>query len=245
MTERMTDEMLMAFVDGELDAETAADIRRALQADAALAQRAAAFRAARDMAREAYADLMAEPAPPSLVAGVLERRPAPGEARPAEVQSNVVAFPRRRLMQAALPLAASLALVFGLAGYFIGQRSLPEPAGLFGSGVVAQALGETPSGQTRAVHVGGREARLATLAAYRVEDGLCRSFTMTGGEAGSGIRGVGCRRGGAWHVDLAVAHRDDAYAPASAGALGSLDAYLDALDAEGPLDAEDEAAAAR
>ncbi|MEX2128834.1 MAG: hypothetical protein WD871_11425 [Xanthobacteraceae bacterium] len=232
MTTRVTDEMLMAFVDGELDPAAAESVRRATANDAALARRAEAFRTTRQMARDAFVDLKAEPVPEALVAAVLR-----GES------SKVVAFSsRRRFMQTALPIAASIAIAFGLAGYWFGQRSAPGGADPLGGGIVAEALGETPSGNERTIRASNGEARLRTLATYKVDRGLCRTFEMSPAGSQGAVRGVGCDLGSGWNVGMAAAHGGDGtYAPAAAGATGSIDAYLDALDAQGPLSPEEEA----
>jgi len=230
MTERVTDEMLMAFVDGETDAATAAAIERALAADPGLAARAERFRASRALMREAFGDVRREPVPPVLV----EAATGGGE--------NILAFPSRRTMRFALPLAASVALVFGIAGYLAGQagNSAGDP---LGRGAIAQALAGTKSGESRAVALPGGEAQFRTLATYRVEGGLCRTFELAG--ATVALSGVGCDRGAGWNLDVAVtqaAGGDGLYAPASEAALGSIDAYLDALEASAALTAAEEEA---
>jgi hypothetical protein len=229
MTRKVTDEMLMAFVDGELDPVAADEVRRAAANDATLARRAESFRMARRLARNAFADLKAEPVPDRLVAAVLQDEP-----------SRVSRFPsRNRFMQAALPLAALIAIAFGVGGYWIGQRIAPGEADLLGGGIVAEALGQTPSGGERGVSTSGGEARLRTLATYRVEGGLCRTFELERGPQDS-MRGVGCDLGTGWSIGLAAA-RGGAYAPASDGVTGSIDAYLDSLGAQQPLSAAEEA----
>lgn len=233
MKEKVTDEMLMVFVDGETDEATAALIERALAADAALAARAATLRASRALMREAFGDARREPVPEALVDAAL------GGGR----QGTVLSFPRRRdTVRFALPLAACLALVFGVAGYLAGQAGMPGSGDPLGRAAIAEALGETRSGQSRSVAIAGRDARLETLATYRVEGGLCRSFDLSGAELA--LSGVGCDRGAGWTVDLTVARAggDGLYAPASEAALYSIDAYLDAVEASEPLSAEDEAA---
>jgi hypothetical protein len=79
------------------------------------------------------------------------------------------------------------------------------------------------------------------LATYRVDGGLCRTFQVSGADLQT-LRGVGCNRGVGWTVDLMVAQAGGggSYAPASDAGLGSIDAFLDALEAQGPLTAEEE-----
>lgn len=234
MMQRVTDEMLMAFVDGETDEATAAMIGQALAADAGLAARAEGFRASRALMREAFGGAQREPVPEALLRIVLE----------TDRKAAVVTLPPRGTLRFALPLAASLALVFGVAGYLAGQAGTGATDAL-GRDAIARALGGTKSGESRAVTVSGEEAMLRTLATYRIEGGLCRSFELSG--ASLALSGVGCDRDGGWTLDLAVARADGdgLYAPASDAALHSIDAYLDALEASAPLtkDEEDEASA--
>jgi len=239
---KVTDEMLMAYVDGELDRTAAEDVRRAAESDATLARRANAFRATRGMAKNAYASIKSEPVPEKLIAAVL-----------GGGNSNVVplrrtwtrTWTRTLATRAALPLAASIALLAGLGGYWIALQSPPGGDDLFGGRAIAQALGQTPSGVERTLRTAGGEARLRTLATYRVEGGVCRTFEVASGSHDV-VRGVGCARGSDWRVDVAVAAGgSDSFPPASSGAPAAVDAYLDALDAEGPLSAEEEEALAK
>lgn len=229
MTEKVTDEMLMAFVDGETDAATAAMVEQALSADPGLAARAQEFRRSRALLRDAFGDARREPVPEALMAAVLR----------ADRAGTVVAFPSRRTLGFALPLAASLAVAFGLAGYLIGQTGTGTGDPL-GRAAIADALGETGSGESHTLTLAGGEVLLRTLASYRIEGGLCRSFDLSGADIA--LSGVGCDRGAGWNVDLTVAQagNDGLYAPASDAALSSIDAYLDALEASPALTRDEE-----
>lgn len=233
MTMKVTDEMLMAFVDGETDAATAAMIAQVLTADAGLAARAQSLRDSRALVREAFGAARREPVPEALVEAI----------RNADRKDNVVAFPTRRVLRYALPLAASLAVGFALAGYWLGQAGT-GPADPMGRGAIVAVLGNTKSGESSPVAISGEKARLETLATYRIEGGLCRSFDLSGPDIA--LSGVGCDRGGGWTLDLTVARAggDGVYAPASDAALSSIDAYLDTLEASVPLTSEEEDALA-
>ena len=232
MTGKATDEMLMAYIDGELDTAAADDVRRATERDATLARRAEEFRSTREWAKRAFAGIKSEPAMEKMIAVVLAN---PG--------SNVVPLPRRQFSKTALPLAASVALAAGLAGYWFGQQVAPNGLALFNDAALANALGETPGGQSRVIRTADGEKQLESLATYKVGDGYCRSFALTVGKAEESILGVGCARGGDWRVEIAViAGTNGAYVPASTGGLASIDAFLDAAGAREALSAEEEAA---
>lgn len=236
---KVSDEMIMAYVDGELDEKSSAEIDRMIADDPQLAGRAEVFRASRRLVRAAFEPELTQPPPEKLVAATQEMPSAAPQKSPGAEEARIVAFPRRRMMMAALPVAASLAVAFGLAGYWIGQTGASN-ADLLGPSSLARALGEVPAGESRTVTLGRQEAVLSTDSAYRVSGGVCRIFHLSG--QASSIRGVGCARGDeAWTVDLAIAGPSpDAFAPASAGLVESIDTYLDSLEAE-PLPAEEDA----
>ena len=62
-----SDETLMAYVDGELDAEARAAVDAAIATDPVVAQRVARQRALRTALRSAFDGVLAEPVPQSLV----------------------------------------------------------------------------------------------------------------------------------------------------------------------------------
>ena len=224
MSDKVSDEMLMAFVDGELEAQAFENVARSVAADPALARRADEFRSARDAAREAFGPIMAEPVPERLVDAIMQR-----------TAGDHAAAHRPGLMRSALPLAASVALAAGLGGYLLGQAVAPDAAPLLGGPALAQAVGSTPAGEQRTVRIAGRDVGVTALADYTVDGGICRIFEAVPA-ASEATRGIGCRFGETWHVNIAVALPDgNGFTPASSGGVASLDAYLDALGAESPL----------
>src|SRR5690606_35194952 len=106
MAQQVTEEKLMAFDDRGTDEATAEMDSRALQHHAGLAARARGCRGSRKPVREAFRTARSEPVPEALFEAV----------RRADQPDNVVAFPTRRTIRFALPLAASLAVAFGYAG---------------------------------------------------------------------------------------------------------------------------------
>lgn len=91
-TNRMDDVMLMAYVDGEVDAVTAREIEAAISSDATLAARVAMFRQTASLMRGAFTEVLHEPVPERLVAKIRAVSPLDTTARPAD---NVIALPRR------------------------------------------------------------------------------------------------------------------------------------------------------
>lgn len=220
--QEVTDEMLMAYVDGELDAQTGASVAAAIAADPALTERADLFRSSAEAARSAFADILTAPPPPELV------QAARKEARSA----SILSFPSRTWVRAAMPLAACLLLAVGLGGgYLLGRSGAPVDP--YAS--LATAIAIAPAGTATALDSG----ELMVLGSYPIEDGLCRSFALTGESA---LNGVACDRGAGYAVEMTVAGpAQSGFAAASDRVSANIDAYLDSVDAGAPLGPDEEA----
>ncbi len=237
----ITDEMLMAYADGELDAAEMAIVERALATDEGMAERVALFADTRRAVKDAFT-AAETPAPADLVAKV---RALAAASHTATVPPQVIDLASRRKVAPvwSMAMAASIALAVGLAGgWYAGQggqtadslqlTALADPE-------VAQALGSVPAGERLALASGNAFTAIAT---FRTAEGdLCREFEYDQA-SGSTYVAVACTQSGTWELRLAVASVADAggYAPASS--LETLDAYLDATSAGQPMTAEDEAA---
>jgi anti-sigma factor RsiW len=125
---RVDDVMLMAYVDGEVDATSAREIERAIASDPAIAARARAFRDSATLTRAAYADALHEPVPDRLIAAL------GAVGAPAAAATNVVALPRKSRTTRQIvgwAMAASLAaLVVGYGGIYYGKQSVRLPDGM-------------------------------------------------------------------------------------------------------------------
>ena len=102
----LDDNTLVAYVDGELDAATAREVEDALETSAAARNTVAKLRSSATFVRAAFAEALHEPPPAGLVAMLR------------------AATPRRRPARHWLPIAASIALLVGLAGGAVGIRHL-------------------------------------------------------------------------------------------------------------------------
>ena len=116
---RIDDMLLMAYVDGEVDAATAREVETALVGDPSMASRLAAFRGSAAAARAAFADAMHEDPPERLI------RALGGVATPGAV---VPFRPRQSRRVIGWAMAASVAaLVLGSGGLlYTGQITPPE-----------------------------------------------------------------------------------------------------------------------
>jgi len=116
--------MLMAYVDGEVDAATAREIEAAMAADPSVAARAQRMRESAAITRAAFADVMHEPVPDRLVASLAG----------GGTLSNVVSLPQRSGAASRTvigwAMAASLAAL--VVGYGAGQYSVSLPTTMRG-----------------------------------------------------------------------------------------------------------------
>jgi len=129
--QRHSDEALVAYLDGELDADERRHVEAWLDADPAVQERLTALARSDDLVRGAFADIVDEPVPARLIAaarGLSET--VPGAAQEAEIlvlkRPGWAAFPpQHRRWQIGLAAAAGLfGVIFGGAGTYFGMGLL-------------------------------------------------------------------------------------------------------------------------
>lgn len=196
---KITDEQLMAYADGELDAAAAAGVEAAITADPALAEAVARHRALRRQLREAFAPALDEPVPERLMALVRAPVAEPVVASAAPAAEVVPLRPRRRW---ALPewagMAAALALGVALSQAFLAPApaDLRTVAGgaLRADGALAQALDRQLAADNTAA------GRIAVGLSFRDGSGAyCRSFVLRDPRP---LAGLACRADDGWHVPI-------------------------------------------
>ena len=174
-----SDEELMAYVDGELDADARARVADAVAADPRLAARVATQQELRRRLGAHFDPVLAEPVPAALHA------PQPRATR------------RQWRWQEWSAMAATLVLGV-LLGPYVLRSSQPLPFVSAGGRVVAvgnleSALYRQPSGQ-----LSGAADGAAIGMSFRTADGAyCRTFALNPGPAG-----LACREWGEWVVEL-------------------------------------------
>jgi hypothetical protein len=230
-----SDETLMRFADGELDAATAELVEHAIETDERLAERVAIFMQTRSAARDALAEIADAPVPDKLRHAV--------EAMIARRQLQTVASTTP--LQAAnnnwrIAAAATIAGAVGLgAGYWLaGDRSGDRLITRLDDPVLVSALSTAASGSEVAL----KDGRLKLIATVRdTANILCREFELD--RDGMTEVGFACREGKAWVARFAVAAKvaDGGYAPAAS--IEALDAYIATIEASSPLDPEAESEA--
>jgi hypothetical protein len=234
--QEITDEMLVAFADGEADEATAELVMRALDEDEGLAARLDGFMESRQILKAQFEPVGREPVPEHLLRLVMAGGGADAAAEPAA--RPVSEAPRRRVL---LPMAAALAgVVAGGLGYWaLAGRQAPA-GGEIASFAAAQpelvrALDEAGDGGRQGWRAGERGGEIEIGQSYRTRDGFCRSFALGDAVLARGWSGVACREADGWHVRVAAAAQPQggAFTPASGAAV--IDGYLDAAEAGAPL----------
>ena len=186
------DEMLMAYVDGELDAKLSAEIAAAVEKEPALARRVEQQRALRAKISGAFAKVLDQPVPDRLTRAAQANR------------GNVLKFPARPARAPAAPwrarewaaMAASLVLGAVISWRLLETGGAPIVAGdgaLVARGELALALDRQLASEQR----GGEPVSIGLT--VRTRDGsYCRSFVLRSAKT----TGLACRVGPDWQVPV-------------------------------------------
>jgi len=193
------DETLMAYADGELDAEQCAHVEQAMRADPQVA-------AAVERQRALRADVFA------AFAGVLDE-PVPARLQPAAAREEAAAQPRVRvdlLAQAgATPLpprwhwrqwgAIAASLAAGVLAGALGWQQInggdATPFGRQGDALVAR--GELADALSQRLSADAAQGTVRLGVSFQARDGAyCRSFKL------GSTAGLACRDAGAWRIPV-------------------------------------------
>lgn len=241
---RIPDEMVMAYVDGELDPADAARVEAAIAGDPDLAAAVARHRALRRRLGAAYAPVLDEPVPERLLAAA--RREAVTTSKVTEIRAAAAAratVPRRRWSWPEWGAMAASLLLGALFSQTLVQREQPALVSAADGVLRARgALADELNGQLAAAPV--ESGLVAVGLSFRASSGeYCRTFVLRQQQA---LAGLACRSGDQWQVPVLTQTR----LPASgdlrlastalpAAVLGEVDARIDGE----PLDADAERAA--
>jgi hypothetical protein len=236
-----TDEIVMAYVDGELDEKARTAVSAALATDPELARRVARHRAFREQLHNEFAAVLEERVPERLVVAARG-----GAASP--VPTNVIALQPRPAMRWSWPqwgaMAASLA-VGVLVAPFLWRQGAREPlvvqrGQVVASGTLAFALSEQLASTQAA------DTRIGIGVSFLSRDGsYCRTFVLRDQSA---VAGLACHEHAQWRLEaLAAATPSSAapgrYRPAASSLPPAVARTLDELIVGEPLDASAESAA--
>lgn len=196
---KIPDELLSAFVNGELEGPERQRIELAIARDRRVAQRVAKQRALRSRLQDALDDVLRQPARQQRLPA---RKLIPGSAQiidlarvraeRAQVKRHQRALKPPRLMLLAC-LAIGLTAGIGLARLSTGDALTQYRNGvLTAAGSLARALNQQLSGQA------APGARIRVAGTYRARSGIyCRSFAVSGPQA---LAGLACRNHEQWQL---------------------------------------------
>jgi hypothetical protein len=194
---KISDEMLLAYVDNELDAAARAEVEAAIAADPEVARRVDQQRTLRKLLGAAYDPVLDEPVPPRLLAA----------AQPARARVVDLARARQSKRRLAAPAGGwgwahwggmAACLVFGLlvgrGGWLpMGEDIVDVRGQVVARGDLARALSLQLAGSQPA----DAPVRLGVSYLSRAGD-YCRSFMLSR----SGTSGLACRHGDDWALRL-------------------------------------------
>lgn len=246
----VTEEVLAAYADGQLDGAKRSDVERELAANAQLAERLQRYRALQQRLRGTYDGVLAEPLPARM------RQTLGAHAAKASAASPVADFAAHRAA-AARPrtarewrsrawLAAAASVLLGLAlGYALPHRGGAQmlqfrDGKLIAQGTLAAALDTQLAAQqsrTETVQLG--------LSFRNAQGNYCRTFATGGATA---LAGLACRAHEAWQLRLLTGDDRQPVGAYRTAATAIPPAVLARVQEEingEPLDAAQEAAAAK
>lgn len=219
------DDVLMAYVDGELDGETTAAVDAAVAQSPEFAARVERQRALRRTVCAAFEPVLQEPMPQRLLDTARGAAAMPVASRIAPGGTGAVRAvlsPRRWAWFEWGAMATSVALGVLVGGVFLGNsRHVPMVAettadfvadrtGMLARGALARALSEQlASTQPPDAPVRVGLSFVSTAGEY------CRTFALQEGGAAARLGGLACKRGGEWR--LQVIAQDDRRGGVSGG----------------------------
>jgi hypothetical protein len=242
----VTDELLVAYVDDELDAAQRAMVSFAMEGNPALRRRADEMRLAHDLLREAIPLQPDASVPPRMDAAI--KRLAAACASDS---------PRRRFAFGAryrwsFAIAAALAMCAVVAGSYVTLRDASEPGG--GRVTALTRIGpENPlhgvlesTASAELIEVPGEDAAVRAVMTFRAKDGrFCREFEILAAVGGS--IGIACReQHGHWSAEVlrkaaAVPPIGNSYTPAGESDEPAVAEVFERLIRGEPLSAQEEA----
>jgi hypothetical protein len=195
--ELISDELLYAFVDGEVDSATRSRVEAALAHDPQLAARVARHRAFRTRIQAAFESVASEPVPDRLLKVVPAPAPAPvADLAAAREKRASTSTARSWSWREWSAMAATLVLGILISVAFRGgSASLPLAARngeMIATGELRTALTE----QLSQAGAAGASVQI-NLSIRTAEGGVCRSFALSAGQAG-----LACRKADNWVIEV-------------------------------------------
>jgi hypothetical protein len=244
----ISDETLMAFADGELDAAAREAVESAMRSDPEVQRRVARHRTLRARLKEAFEPELSEPVPERLINAARQTRSQPAtvvnlkDVRDAAARRGGRPPPSWWQVGA---IAASVLLGFGLAYLSLPQGGGDFVRGTHGSLVAGGRVAAALSAQLGADQAADSAVRVGISFLAKTGD-YCRTFSMAAGQSSSGLA---CRSGHEWKIQALIQSAADAhdagYRPAGSGIAPLILQAVEETRAGEPLDGAGEAEALR
>ena len=218
----ISEEILMAYADGELDAATRASVEAAMQEDPEIRKRVARHRALRETMRGAFSAVLDEPVPDRLIEAARGQTAAPKKS----------AAPRG-WQPAAMAASLLLGLGIGFLAWHGPGGALIQPGaggGLVASAALAEALSNQLSDDRSQLNVA-----VAGLSFRDKSGDYCRTFSLTGSDPSLGLA---CREGADWRIKALAQALHAAANSGNFRAAGSEDSPAIRAAVEGSIDGE-------
>jgi hypothetical protein len=199
----ISDETLMAYADGELDAAARAAVELAMREDPQIEKRVAAHRTLRRKVQAAYSAELSEGIPERLLTAARAATSTHGSkvvnlqhARAAMERSRSRARPLPAQWRTAGTIAASVIAGVGLGFFMWGHTESPLVRSADGALVARGQLAKALSNQLAADQ--SRSSAVQIGVSFRAKSGdYCRTFALSGAVSPSGLA---CRHGEQWQV---------------------------------------------
>ncbi len=191
----ITTEQIVAYVDGELDADARADVEAAAATDADIAAQIEAHHNLRNGLMSAFAPVADEPVPQALLDALQAHSVPSATVLPFKPKALNSVLNRTWAMQAGA-MAASLIIGIGLTLLMTRAPDADFTAksgGLMARGELAHALSAQLASDTVAA-----DAPRIGITFHDKTGALCRTFATQSNE------GLACRDGASWRIDLAA-----------------------------------------
>lgn len=234
-------ELLMAYVDNELDDSTKEDVEALLERDPEATAIVERFRQSRALLHESFDEILNYPVPDHLVSTIRNHRT---ERKMASITSLFTHS--NRFSTAALALAASVVLIIGVVtGYLIENQPVNYQTSAPTTELLQQALESELSGTKRTDDETGQS--VTPMLTFSMESGqICREYERQSQK--TLLFGVACRSSeGEWQTRVEIDSSllktppttATGYSPAE-GVQDPISAALAALGAQKSLTAEEE-----
>lgn len=264
MSAEISDETLMAFVDGELASDERQRVEKALEEDAALRDRLQIFERTGRSLGALYDQPVNEPVPSHLVemvrnASIKEPEPAPLERLATRLRDSIANLPSPA---AGWATAAAAAVVFSI-GLSVGLWFQNVPTGvpldqqallkiennhIWAQGALRDALETAPSGDSRHWPTAKDDGTVVPVLTFKDKAGrYCREYAVSGTPEASAV-GIACRDDADhWSIEIHTAQSPDAtsISPAEGTSIERLGALMTEISTGDPLDLDQEETAIR